>query len=145
MRGKIKFFHTASGNQECSHLKKKKKISFLDGNLLLLKRQCLHSTATQQYFVAYLVLKTKCEKPQLPSCLSPSLHVTDTWYSERPEQRITKWSWRGLSLQDMFSSPEINYSYLVRESTSDNLYKLQIPFFSQVVENQIYYPQGQFL
>lgn len=118
MRRKTRFFHAASGNQECLHLKKK-------NQTVSLKAVAANAYRTQQhsntYFVAYLVLKTKCEKPQVPSCLNPPSHVIDTWYSERPEQSITKWSWRGSSLQDMFIRPEISYSYQVREPTSDTL------------------------
>lgn len=110
---KIKFFHTACGKQECSH--EKNIISFFGDSCFRWKGNACTAEQHSSYVVAFLVLKTKCERPQLPSCVSLPLQLINT---RGPEYKVTKWRPRGSSLQDMSISPEIHYLYLGRDSTS---------------------------
>lgn len=113
-----------------------------------LKRQCLKSTATQQYFVAYLVLKTKYESMRSHSYL-PVQVLLCTWLIPGTQRGLSRGSLSGVGGDcpcRTFISPEISYWYQARgvyfRHPSINY---RFHFFPQKVENQIHYPQGQFL
>lgn len=144
MRRKIKFLHIASGNQECSHLKNKK-ISFLEGS-------CCHwkGNAYRAQQGSNILLVIWFSRPSVRShSYLPDKVLLCTWLILGTQRGLSRGSLSGVGGDHPCRTCLWVHRSIIHTRSGSLFqtlfYKLEIPFLSQMVENQIYNSQWPFL